>query len=85
MQERNYGIDFLRIISMFMIVILHILGNGGILASVQIGSSNYHLAWILEIASYCAVNCYALISGYVGIYSVHKYSNIFYGSVTTNG
>ena len=42
MQERNYGIDFLRIISMFMIVILHILGNGGILASVQIGSSNYH-------------------------------------------
>ena len=78
MQERNYGIDFLRIISMFMIVILHILGNGGILASVQIGSSNYHLAWILEIASYCAVNCYALISGYVGIYSVHKYSNIFY-------
>ena len=78
MQERNYGIDFLRIISMFMIVILHILGNGGILASVQIGSSNYHLAWILEIASYCAVNCYALISAYVGIYSVHKYSNIFY-------
>lgn len=78
MQERNYGIDFLRIISMFMIVILHILGNGGILASVQTGSVKYHLTWFMEIASYCAVNCYALISGYVGIYSKHKLSNIFY-------
>lgn len=78
MQERNYGIDFLRVISMFMIVILHILGNGGILASVQTGSSTYHESWLMEIASYCAVNCYALISGYVGIYSSHKYSSILY-------
>ena len=50
MQERNYGIDFLRVISMFMIVILHILGNGGILASVQTGSSTYHASWLMEIA-----------------------------------
>nr|MCR4925311.1 acyltransferase [Clostridiales bacterium] len=28
------------------------------------------------ILCYCAVNCYALISGYVGVNSKHKYSNI---------
>ena len=63
---RNYGIDLLRIISMVMIQILHILGNGGILnASIGAPVRN-NVAWFLEIASYCAVNCYALISGYVG-------------------
>ncbi len=28
-KNRNYGIDALRIISMFMVVILHSLGHGG--------------------------------------------------------
>lgn len=65
MKERNYGIDFLRLISMFMIVILHVLGKGGILENVEVYSSNYWLAWFLEISAYCAVNCFALISGYV--------------------
>ena len=30
---RNYGIDLLRIVSMFMVVLLHTLGQGGILKS----------------------------------------------------
>ena len=34
MKTRNYGIDFLRMISMIMIVMLHTLGHGGILRSV---------------------------------------------------
>jgi len=32
-KNRNYGIDLLRIITMFMIVNLHILYHGGILSS----------------------------------------------------
>lgn len=28
-RERNYGIDMLRLLSMYMVVILHILGWGG--------------------------------------------------------
>ncbi len=63
--KRNYGIDFLRILSMFMVVILHVLGNGGILAAAEPGSLKYWLAWLLEIFCYCAVDCFALISGYV--------------------
>lgn len=28
-KKRNYGIDLLRMISMFMVVVLHVLGQGG--------------------------------------------------------
>lgn len=76
--KRNYGIDLLRIVSMLMVVILHILGQGGVLKSSQILSSQYEVACFLEMACYCAVNCYALISGYVGVDSKFKLSNIAY-------
>lgn len=73
---RNYGVDLLRIVSMLMVVILHILGHGGILKGVEPLSKGYAVGWFLELASYCAVNCYALISGYVGSGSRFKYSGI---------
>lgn len=72
-QNYNYGIEVLRIISMFMVVILHVLGQGGILANAPTDSPQYHVAWLLEILCYCAVNCYALISGYVMIEANFKY------------
>lgn len=75
-KEHNYGIDLLRIIAMFMIVVLHILGPGGILENTNLLSINYNIGWFLEIASYCSVNCYALISGYVGRNAEYKYKNI---------
>jgi len=75
-KERNYGIDLLRLIAMFMIVILHVAGHGGILRSFKGISIKSELIWTLEIACYSAVNIYALISGFVGIKSKYKYSNI---------
>ena len=75
---RNLGIDLLRIVSMLMVVILHILGQGGILKAAKPLSAGYEIAWFLEILCYCAVNCYALISGYVGVSARFKYSNIVY-------
>ncbi len=74
--KRNYGIDALRILSMIMIVTLHLLGHGGILKSLDLFSAGHYSAWVLEIIAYCAVNCYALISGYVGVSSKFKYSGI---------
>ena len=74
--NRNYGVDFLRIISMFMVVLLHVLKQGGILDSLEPFSLKYEFTWFIEIASLCAVNCYALTSGYVGVYAKHKYSNL---------
>ena len=74
--KRNYGIDLLRIVAMFMIVVLHVLGKGGILNACSAHSSKYNIAWFLDIASYCGVNCYALISGYVGFGNSFKISRL---------
>lgn len=74
-QSRNYGVDLLRIVSMFLVCMLHVLGAGGILQNTTT-STNFQLAWFLETLAFCAVNCYALISGYVGLNSKHKYSGI---------
>lgn len=65
MVKRNYGIDLLRLLLMLMVVMLHTLGNGGVLRAVELHSANYFLAWTIECLCYCAVNCYALITGYV--------------------
>lgn len=64
LKERNYGIDLLRIVAMFMVTVLHVQGHGGVLANAnglfQIGIYN-----LLEVIVYCAIDIYALISGYV--------------------
>lgn len=63
--ERNYGIDVLRILAMFFVVILHSLGHGGVLNNVIVGSLQYKFVWFMEIFAYCAVDIFSLISGYV--------------------
>jgi surface polysaccharide O-acyltransferase-like enzyme len=63
---RNYGIDLLRLFAMYLIVVLHVLGQGGVLNSENAVGTRYAVAWFLEICAYCSVDCYALISGYVG-------------------
>ena len=65
-EQRNYGIDLLRIVSMFLIVIIHLLGHGGVLRNAVEGTMSFKIVWLIEIMSFCAVNVFALISGYVG-------------------
>lgn len=60
--QRNYGIDALRLFSMFSAVLLHILGSGGILRSTS--GAKLAIAWFLEISAYSCVNCFGIISGY---------------------
>ncbi len=64
-QQRAWGIDSLRMLSMFFVVVLHVLGNGGVLACAEPHSAVYWVAWLWEIAAYCAVDCFAIISGFV--------------------
>ncbi len=73
MREKNYGIEWLRILSMYMVAVLHTLGQGGILSSFQQGTLEYNIAWFLETSAYGAVDCFALISGYVGWHSHFSY------------
>ena len=75
-KQRNYGIDLLRIVAISMVLVLHVLGKDNILSTTEKLSANFNAAWLLEIAAYCAVDCYALISGYVGFQGKHKASNI---------
>ena len=73
LQKRNLGIDLLRIFAMLMVVCLHVLGLGDVLEGAEGVPVKHELFWLLEVGSYCAVNCYALISGYV--YSKHRYAS----------
>lgn len=74
----NMGIDLLRILCMILIPFLHIMVHGGILNACPQFSMQYNVAWFFMALAYCAVDCYALISGYVGYHSKYKYSNIIY-------
>ncbi|MBO4356525.1 MAG: acyltransferase [Clostridia bacterium] len=77
-KEKNYGIELLRIVAIVMVFFLHVLGQGGVypysgLAKVlETQPWNYRLSWLLETASYGAVDLFALISGYVGVKSTYK-------------
>lgn len=76
--ERNYGIDLLRIVAMGMVVMLHTLLRGGPLDMAVPLTLNGEITWIIECLCCCAVTCYALISGFVGYHSRHRYSGIIH-------
>ena len=62
-KKKNIGIEIVRILSMYMVMILHILGHGGILKSENIYSFSFISIWFIEIISIVAVNLFGLISG----------------------
>ncbi len=70
--SRNPGIDALRIISMLSVVTLHILGHGKVLITSD-SLFEFSVLMALKIIALPAVNCFVLISGYVG----YKENNIF--------
>lgn len=63
-KERSYGIDALRCIATLFVLMLHTINRGSVFEA----SSGLNRMAILfvELISLSAVNCYALISGYVG-------------------
>ena len=70
-----YGIDILRSLAMFMVVILHILYHGKILKNVTgVISIPYEL---LESFCFGAVDLFAMISGYLLVFSKWKLSRYF--------
>lgn len=90
--EREYGIDILRILAMFMVLILHILNAGGVLHNTEEYTGKWFVEYFFFVISMCAVDCYGIISGYLGIKAnTQQYSRIvelwlkvvFYGVVIT--
>lgn len=74
--ERNYGIDILRIWSMFSIVLLHVLGEGGVGRHVEQFSSNYYGYLTLRFLNEFAVDAFGMVSGYVMCRSKPKISRL---------
>ena len=63
-KQRAYGIDIARLTAMFMVVLLHNLGRGGILDWTLDSVSD--LAYLgIENYAIVAVNVFALISGFL--------------------
>ncbi|UVD34101.1 acyltransferase family protein [Lacticaseibacillus paracasei] len=71
--ERNYGIDLLRIFSMVSVVILHNLYQGGILPQLKTNNPNWWQFWLLENLAIVAVNVFAMITGYVSM--MHRFKS----------
>ena len=70
--KRNTGIDCLRIVAMLYIVTLHYNGFGGIMPTDSENFPLYALSGSIQMLTICAVNCFAIISGYVGYSEVKK-------------
>ena len=71
---RNYGIDLLRLVLMFMICVLHVLGKGGVLAAAQ--SGHHSVYWFMQVLTFCSVNAFAFMSGYTAKNKLQKYTKI---------
>lgn len=69
---RNYGIDLLRIVCMFFVLTIHI--TGPILENTT--DISYWVIFLIKMFCICAVNCYAIISGYVGVDSKKRISSL---------
>lgn len=65
--QRDHGIDLLRVLAMAMIVLHHILYHGGLWNAYPKGSNGEAFMFLLQAAVCCAVNVYALISGYLRV------------------
>lgn len=78
---RNYGIDLARIISIFFIVSLHLIYQGGPLFYTKKLSFEHKAHLILKIIYSSGVNLFGMISGCIGY--THKYSNLFYHLITS--
>ncbi len=61
---RNYGIDLLRLVSMFLVVLLH--ATGAVRKSAEAGTSMYEMIYLLRTLCFPCVDIFAIISGYVG-------------------
>lgn len=69
-QQKNSSIELLRILSIFFVVIHHIIVVGFDICGYNssfIPSTNYYVGVFLNSLVVCGVNCFVLISGFYGI------------------
>ena len=72
--KRNANIELLRILSMFMVLVLHALGWSGALE--HLSGAQYWVYWFIEALAIIAVNVFMLISGYFQVTCFFKIKNV---------
>lgn len=77
-KKRMANLELLRCLAMMMVIVLHYLGKGGLLAELKgDGMADVGMAaWLLEAFCIVAVNLYMLISGYFLCTSSFKLSRL---------
>lgn len=75
-KQRNYGIDLLRLLAAFYVIVLHTIYQAGIYYNVSPGSAQEKTCQFLLSFSYCAVNLFGIISGYAGYSDSEKSYNL---------
>lgn len=77
-RERMINLELLRCIAMFMVVVLHFLGKGGLLGDLSAENMGVvgTAAWVPEVFCIVAVNLYMLLSGYLLCESSFKLSRL---------
>lgn len=65
MKERHLGIDLLKIVSMLMVLMLHVLSHGGVVDNITPESVMFIPTWTLNFIATPAVNLFILTTGYL--------------------
>lgn len=64
--KKNPNIEWLRVLAMLMVVVLHGLGKGGLFGNpFETDTPLFFFTWFLELLCIVSVNLYVLISGYL--------------------
>lgn len=82
-KQRNLGIDLLRALAMFFVIIWHFIGQGGLLEHAEVGSAKYWVLSAVQILTICCVNLYGLTTGYLMCDKPFKLSRVVKLWVTT--
>lgn len=70
------GIDVLRVVLSFCVVVIHVLFYGGFRTHADFNNPGFYVLWFLGITVVCTVNCFAMISGFVMYGRQVKYTTI---------
>ena len=57
-KKRQVNLEILRMISMFMIIVIHIVNHGWMIDLVQKGTASYYIVWFLFGIGFISINIY---------------------------
>lgn len=76
LDSRNYNIDLLKIFAMFLVVVLHITGMGGVIEG-SLRLSTDISQKILNAVAGCCINLFSLCTGYLLCTKTVKIKRLF--------